>query len=263
MIIRGLGSMVLGLVMATGCAAPDTVAPPRRQGVLHAWATQTQSLERLQFDGQVQFEWRDDDGKHMEQGDLAHWLDGDTRSSMRVTKFGDVFVWAGADPSHVWVFDFLSEPSVLRVAKDSTSLGVDALAARPAVLRMLLGLDAFPMNSTVVIDQSHTVVTAETLGGQLEARLTGEPLRPVQISMTFLDQPRVVAIHRWTTGEVRIEGAYAQRRLARVVDVRDDTTTVKIRTSVAQALTSAEMNDRSNVFDVEKIKAHLKPEVVE
>ena len=147
-------------------------------------------------------------------------------------------------------------------------LGVLLLTPRTILLSLrlggtLLGLDAFPLNSTVVIDQSHTVVTAETLGGQLEARLTGEPLRPVQISMTFPDQPRVVAIHRWTTGEVRIEGAHTQRRLARVVDVHDDTTTVKIRTSVAQALTPAEMNDRSTVFDMDKIKSHLKPEVVE
>jgi hypothetical protein len=262
-IVRSVGGGVLATFMLMGCAAPDKMTPQQTKGVLGEWAAQTQSLDRVHLDGQVQFEWRDDDGDHMEQGDLGLWLDGDTRSSIRVTKFGDVYLWAGADSSHVWVFDFLSEPSVLRVAADSKSLGVDALAARPAVLRMLLGLDSFPSHSTVTHEHKYVVVTAKTLGGQLEARLSRDPLRPVQIAIDFPDQPRVVAQHRWTTGEVRIDGLPTARRLSRVVDVHDDTTIVKIRTSYAQALTATQMNDMATVFDVEKIKAHLKPEVVE
>jgi hypothetical protein len=253
----------VALVLA-GCTAPQPVAISSPDTVLADWARRTRPLERLQFEGQVQVEWEDEQGDHMEQGDLAAWLDGDQRSSLRVTKFGDVYLWYGATPDHVWVFDFVSEPSVLRQGPADRDMGAGTLAVRPAVLRMLMGLDPWPADALVTSEQDATVIRGPALGGQFEARLRPDDLQPLTITLTFPRRGRLVAEHRWTTGRVRVDSAPQARRLARVVDLHDAQAKakVKIRTSHAEALSGEQMDAQATVFDLEKIKAHLRPDVV-
>jgi hypothetical protein len=230
--------------------------------VLAEWASRTESLGRLSLDGQAQVEWQDEQGDHREQGDLSAWLDGDRRSSLRLTKFGDVYLWYGATPEQTWVFDFVSDPSTLQKGPARTHQDAGALAVQPAVLRMLLGLDPWPPGAVVSDAKDAILVRGPALGGQLEARLRPDDLQPLTITLEFEGQGCLVAEHRWTTGEVRVDSAPKARRLATVVDLHDGHAKVKLRTSHAEAMTAAAMDAKSNVFDVEKIAAHLQPDLV-
>lgn len=259
---RCLGWLAAVGALASGCAAPRQVETRPLDTVLADWAVRTKPLQRMHFEGQAQVEWKDEQGDHTEQGDLAAWLDGDRRSSLRLTKFGDVYLWYGATPEQAWVFDFVSDPSSLRVGTPSDHTDAGSLAARPAVLRMLLGLDPWPIGATVHRDGDVLCVSGPAVGGHLEARLRAADLQPLTIAITFPDRGRLLADHRWTTGEVRVDEAAKARRLARVVDLRDASATVKIRINHAEALSAEQMDTRDTVFNLEKIKAHLQPELV-
>lgn len=250
------------MAVLVGCASPPPIERTSTDTVLADWSRRTEPLERLHVEGQAQVHWRDEQGEHMEQGDLSAWLDGDLRSSLRVTKFGDVYLWYGATPRQVWVFDFVSDPSTLRTGPPQAHQDAGTLAVRPAVLRMLLGLDPWPREVVVSHAEDAVLVRGPALGGQLEARLRPGDLQPLTITLEFSERGRLVAEHRWSTGEVWVEFAPEARRLARVVDIHDGRAKVKLRTSHAEVMTAAEMDAQATVFDREKIAAHLQPDVV-
>jgi hypothetical protein len=250
------------LLVLAGCSAPQPVEPVPLETVLADWASQTLPLQRLHFEGQIQVEWADERGEHMEQGDLNAWLDGDRSSSWRVTKFGDVYLWYGSTADKTWIFDFVSEPSVLRKGPASRDMDLGTMSIRPAILRMLLGFDPWPADAIVTYEQDVIVIRGHVLGGHLEAMVRPVDLQPLKITVTFPDQDPLVAAHRWTTGEVRVDGARGARRLARVVDLHDDNSKVKLRTSYAETLTGEQMEASGAVFDVERIEAHLQPDVI-
>jgi hypothetical protein len=255
---------ILGvLLILHGCAGPSPIEPRVDiLGVEVQWSASVEPFERLRIRGQLQVEWTDDDGSHREQGDLDALLDGDRRTSMRLTKFGDVMLWISVTPTRAWIVDMLSDPSRLTVRSPEQLQG--RLMVRPAVLRMLLGIDPWPADATVQLVDGSVVVTGETLGGQLTVALDANTLQPREIVLEFPNADRFVGRHRWTTGIVQVRDAPGGRALARVVDIVTPEGLLKIRSTTVQALTKESMSALGAIwFDLDRITAHLKPEVVE
>ncbi|MDP7030169.1 MAG: hypothetical protein QF733_08110 [Phycisphaerales bacterium] len=247
-------------LLVAACAAPaprgDAAADWRA-----TWDASVAGLERLRLQGQIQVQWKDADGSHREQGDLDAILDGDARSSLRVTKFGDVMMWIGVTPDQAWVFDMTSDPTTLTVGVPGAAEGQPMLP--PSVLRLVLALDPWPSGTIRTVDDSGNVVLeGQVSGGSFRARLDAGTLRPIDVRFHRDDVGTVTGTHRWTTGEVRI--APRVRVLARVVDVSAGDTLLKFRTSRGQVLSADDIARLAGVwFDVDRIAAHLKPELIQ
>ena len=259
----GLAPVIASLIFIAGCRSAAPVTPHSDIGTVQArWNTSVEHYQRLRLRGQIQIHWQDEDGSHSEQGDLDALLDGETRSSMRITKFGDVMLWFTITPNRAWIFDMLSEPTRLTV-RTPEELQTQ-LTIRPEVLRLLLGIDPWPADAKVQLSGGDVVLTATTLGGQLTATLEPSTLRPKVITLAFPEEGPFVGRHRWTTGEVRVGGAQGGRRIATVVDIVTPEALLKLRTSTIVALTAAEMKPLAAVwFDLDRVRSHLKPEVLE
>jgi len=243
---------------AVGCASPPPVDATQTDW-RSPWDASVAVLERVRLQGQIQVQWKDEDGSHREQGDLNALLDGDSRASLRITKFGDVMMWIGMMPSQAWVFDLTAEPTTLTIGEPGDAEGQPFLP--PSVLRLVLALDPWPSGTTRTAEAGVIGLKGEVSGGSFQATLERGTLRPIEIRFERDDVGTVVGVHRWTTGEVRI--APTARPLARVVDVTARDTLLKFRTSRGQVISAEDMTRLAKVwFNVDRIAAHLKPEFV-
>lgn len=246
-------------VTAAGCVThpPKPVEPVDWRA---SWNASVAGLDRIRLRGQIQVQWADEDGAHREQGDLDALLDGDSRISLRVTKFGDVMLWLGSTPAGSWMFDLTASPTTLTSSGPDDARGQPLLP--PPVLRLVLGLDPWPAETARDQTMVGLVLKGALSGGTFTATLEPGTLRPLEVRFQRDDIGTVVGTHRWTTGVVHV--APGTRVLARVVDVQSGDTLLKFRTAKAQVILPDQMTRLAAVwFDVDRIASHLKPEVVE
>ena len=107
-------------------------------GIAEGEFERTSRLKELVGYGVIEFKWEDENGNNREQGDFDFWKSGHN-VSLRVSKLGELIVWAGCANGESWMFDFTQERSVLRV-NDKELFFADALLA----LR-LIGLEPIPV----------------------------------------------------------------------------------------------------------------------
>ena len=111
---------------------------PSIVGIAEREVDRTSRLKELVGYGVIEFKWEDENGKHREQGDFDFWKSG--RSvSLRVSKLGELIVWAGCANGESWMFDFTQDRPVLRI-NDKELFFADALLAL-----QLIGLEPIPV----------------------------------------------------------------------------------------------------------------------
>ena len=111
---------------------------PAIVGIAEREVDRTSAFNELVGYGVIEFKWEDENGKHREQGDFDFWKSGHN-VSMRVSKVGELIVWAGCFENESWMFDFTKERSVLRL-NDQELFFADALLAL-----QLIGLESIPV----------------------------------------------------------------------------------------------------------------------
>ncbi|MDP7070238.1 MAG: hypothetical protein QF561_02705 [Phycisphaerales bacterium] len=264
--------LLLVVGVFTGCVAgPDrssgsSVIDGGAPAVLERWAIRCEGLQWLRLKGQIQLEWEEGAQGHRtarkEQGDMEVLLDGHEHASLRITKFGDVKFWVGMTPDRYWEFDMISEPSVLRVRPPSIDDG--GLMISPSLFRMLLALDPWPDAASVERSGTSLKVTADVIGGTLVATLRASDLRVEQVVVDLGDTGRFTSEHRWTTGAIRVQDAPQARPLASVVDLHVPEALIKVSTSTARAFSEEAIRPVADIwFDLDRVRAHLRPDVVE
>ncbi len=104
-------------------------------------------LGTLYARGVIELRWRDDDGKHVEQGDLDLWIALPHQTALNISKFGERLMWLGSDDRQSWLFDFRGDETVIyRATDDQRSDDRDdaQLTIEPASLLRLRGLIRLP-----------------------------------------------------------------------------------------------------------------------
>ena len=243
---------VIALCMSlVGCTSP----PPTVRGNVNAAGQTVQAfsdLDAVHLRGLVELHWTDDEGNHLEQGDLEVWIKGHTHASARVTKFGDVYLWTGTTPEGDFTFDLFSEPTTLTTGGPDD--GVDAVLPA-ATLRRLLGIAGIPPGATMTSMDNAVRITLNRPDGSHETLdLTADGSRVTRVTISTASGRTVIADHR-----DHDEGPIvASRRFARYVDVRSGDGLARLllaEVDSPEALPSA-------VFDVERLQAALRPDRV-
>ncbi len=241
-------------VLVTGCTSPQPVNTPGDAVTGMASATSAASIDRLHLEGLVELHWTDEDGTHREQGDLEVWMDGHDRVSMRVTKFGDVYLWMGVTPdTGFFLFDLTSEDSVLVTG---TPTDGPVWMRTPDLLRRMLGMAPVPETATVeAIDNAVTITCPLETGGEdvLTLDQTGRHLTALQLS---LDDGTPVQVHHRDHGNGVDLGVM---QLARFVDVHVEGDLVRLR--FAHGTADGELPPA--VFDLERLTQAMRPDRVE
>ncbi len=246
--MRGVIALCISL---GGCTSP----PPTVPGDVHAAGETVQAfseLDAVHLRGLIELHWADDQGSHIEQGDLEVWIKGYTHASARVTKFGDVYLWTGTTPEGDFTFDLFSEPTTLTIGGPDD--GVEAVLPA-ATLRRLLGIAGIPPGATVTSMENAVQITLKRADGSHETLdLTADGSQVTRVTITDARGRTVTADHR-----DHDEGPMlAARGFARYVDVRSGDNLARIllaELSAPEALPSA-------VFDVERLQTALRPDRV-
>ncbi len=191
--------------------------------------------------GVIEFSWEDDRGKHREQGDFDFWKTGHS-ISLRVTKVGELIVWAGSSNGDSWMFDFTGEKSTLRL-NDARSLFADALLAL-----QLIGLEPIPVTTQgwesgwiVEFQQAMpTSITKEQEDGIWRATLR-EPIG-VELQETHeLHWPKTPSN----------------------IDLSSSVNDVELKIVFAGLSTIVDDEPMHRVFDLEYLNEKLQPDVIE
>lgn len=232
-----------------------------------------QHLETMHARGVVQLEWIDGDGRERSepQVDLEVWIDRPSRTAFRFDKFGEVYLWAGSDDQRFWLFDLTGEPRHLTIGQHDQALRLqtDAVfAVRPLTLLDLLAV--LPMDLERVIagvardDQSDAwVLTASSDSGVIRYFFSGRPYRPVRVEL--LDD----------AGELALEASFERFETVvlsdRSIDAPQMAEIIRVRDGAGQAsmdiffdeITDGNTTELSRVFDLDRLRRALRPDVVE
>lgn len=141
-------------------------------GIAEREAARTSAFDELVGYGVIEFKWEDENGKHREQGDFDFWKTG-RNISLRVSKVGELIVWAGCAKGESWMFDFTQDRSVLRV-NDKELFFADALLAL-----QLIGFEPIPVSddmweagwSVAFVDGLPSALSKQTSDGTWAATL--------------------------------------------------------------------------------------------
>ena len=178
----------------TGCQPKEDWAQPPKHtpSVSELLATHnanTSRIQRLWARAVVELRWRDDDGKHFEQGEgnlLAVLPD---RIALSIGKLGHTMFWIGCDPQMYWLFD-LRDQRVLYIGRHQLAAKSrpDALPLpiSPRDLIRLLGvLPIAPDTVTTPVPQwtAHTPTEAGYI-------ITTHPTHPLEQPTSYLLDPR-------------------------------------------------------------------------
>lgn len=183
-------AVVLATLCVPACQTPP-VGPERTPTYASLAETHNQRVQRLSnmySRGVIELRWRDEDGRHFEQGNIDLWIDLPRRTALRVEKVGNVFLWLGSDQDRFWLFDMLSDDTVLHTAQHDAALDDRGmvLPIRPLALLDLVGLSELPdLSEDEPAVRYHEqldawVVTAEGEGGLMRLYLDRTSTYPVR-----------------------------------------------------------------------------------
>ena len=89
---------------------------PSYESIAERHNQRVEQLRSFYSRGVVELEWTDEKGKdHWEQGSIDLWVDLPGCLALRIEKFGEEFVWVGADDHRTWVFDLTGDATVLHL----------------------------------------------------------------------------------------------------------------------------------------------------
>jgi hypothetical protein len=275
---------VIGLLaVAVGCAGPAATGespgsealagapdPALLAEVVASHNERVHLLQRTYSSGVLEYRWVDEHGEsHSEpQVDAKLWLDLPWRTALRAEKLGDVLFWLGSNDTQYWMFDLLSEPSVLLLGDQDDPVAPPGLLVRPLALLDLLGLSTLPEPAQLVAryadgDREHLVLEGRGAGGPMRV-MFGAMHLPERVEV--LDEQGEIALSS-SLAEYRsviVEGISraALPRMPGRIDITDTAGTMSVKLALGKTSTDPASDAWKVVFDLERLKQSMPPEEV-
>ncbi len=162
--------------------SPD-VELPTYESLARRHNERVDRVQELSARGVVELRWTDEDGRHLEQGDIDVWIAMPDRIALNISKFSERFMWIGSGAGRAWLFDFRGDRTTLDVvdAGDGRRQG-GPVPINPATLVALCGLIRLPATPVPVeydrdLDAFAVTVAASVPLRMLLDRATGLPVR--------------------------------------------------------------------------------------
>lgn len=152
-------------------------------------------LSELYARGNIELRWRDESGRHFEQGDLDFYLQKPRNTAFRVTKLGETYLWFGSNETHDWLFDLITGDqrtlTITRAGEIAQGDPEDALLIPPMLLVELMGLMPLPGEQQPGMDASVEpssetdawIVIREYEGSSARLYLDRTSLLPVRVEL--------------------------------------------------------------------------------
>ena len=110
-------------VSAGGCQSSDQVTLSQLDhpteissaDLARAYNQRIASVTQFHARGVLEIRWEDEDGHHLEQGNIDLWVERPENVSLRVAKLGEIYLWAGQNQQTAWVFDMTGPDTTLAI----------------------------------------------------------------------------------------------------------------------------------------------------
>lgn len=247
------------LLVIAGCKSQPIIEPsgppPPYHTIAQTHNERLAKLQRVEGNGVVEIRWRDEKGRHFEQGNVELWLQFDlpsgdgrlataagqndpsqgptaflARTALRVEKLGELLLWLGSNEERYWLFDLTRDEKTLYTALHTEPVNYQqegALSIRPLVLLDLLAFTPLPVDQAqepdVQFDQTHGAWAVKTTGRSGPIRTYFDPVTLLPSRVEALDaggRPTIYSTLRRYQG-VRQEGVslLAFPKMAHLVDI--------------------------------------------
>jgi hypothetical protein len=278
-----------------GCNGKQPVTPPapletptyQRLAAVHN--ERAARLQTFYANGVIELRWRDDKGKHFEQGNLELWIEQPRRTALRVEKVGKVFLWLGSDDDRYWLFDLLTDDSVVHTGRHDhvDGLANSALAVSPLALLDLMGVAMIPSeDDDAVVEHSaeYDAWMVRTVGSGGPVRLYLHRQSHVVIRVESLDASGNIALssmlRRYESVSQVGMSVLAFPKLAELVDISiaepalgaadgaapnsgPAAFTGEVKIAIDRATGVVDDATLGRVFDLDRLMAALRPNRVE
>ncbi len=232
-------------------------------------------LETVYGSGIIELRWRDEDGRHYEQGNMELWLGLPRRVALRVFKAGRDFLWIGSDDSHFWIFDMTGDETILTADRHDTVLLDDegeVLSLQPLVLLDAAGLGRLdePLDPDGAVeydaDRGAWVAEARGRGGPIRVYFDVETLEPVRVEA--LNSRGEMVLHSRLADPLYVERrAGPEARIPRRIHIEmaDGGGRISLGFDRAYPPSDGKVDDMftERVFDFEALHRRMPPDVVE
>ncbi len=270
-----LATMALSIV---GCpprgpeqeVRPPLTIPPYRDLALR-YNVNTTGLEKVWSRATVDFNWRDDKGKHHERGEGNLILILPDRLALSVGKLGNTVFWVGFDSEQYWFFDLQGDGTVMVGRHENAGKPTTKplpVPVHPLLWPTLMGLmtldpDASPANPAVEVVDGLYVIEPPGTG----LRLALDPVTALPRRIDLLDARGHSLVTARLTEHQRMNIAgltpAAQPWVPTRIELQNvgQDGTVRLRLT---DLTDDPTRIRDRAFDLEKlIKAHKPKERID
>ncbi len=281
-IAKSLGWMVLTVAFCgnLGCngsikSTPPTDEPPRdllkptSEEIVRIHNLNVDRFKELYGRGQAELHWRDGNGDtRFEFCRVELFWRPPRNVGVNLTKVGERFLWLGSNDSQFWIFDLASEPRTLQIGLHSAAVDgrVDSpMGLSPLMLLDLMGLGHVEANGEVRWSPDPT-------GWTLDARADGGPIRIV------VDPKTLQIIQVTALGEDGLARLSSDLDELKTVDTNGVSPAESPKFPTRVRLRRVGSDDRvdlyfdvptgrsgmvnENLFDIERLKKLLKPEVI-
>ena len=162
------------VVSAGGCQSSDQVtlgqldhpAEISSAELVRAYNQRIASITKFYAHGVLGIRWEDEDGHHLEQGNIDLWVERPENVSLRVAKLGETYLWAGQNQQTAWVFDMTGPDTTLVIYDRGDS---NTKTAPSMSLLALLGLVTL---GDQVDETPESVMTQQTAEGLWEMSIS-------------------------------------------------------------------------------------------
>ncbi|MBI1373703.1 MAG: hypothetical protein GC159_13315 [Phycisphaera sp.] len=149
-------ALIAAVMMLSGCATTPRDDAPVGEAISYAsvrarYNVRADRVKQMWVRSVVEVRWKDDDGKHFEQGDGPLILRKPDDVALSVGKLGNTMLWLGADAQRFWLFNLNPPKGEAKTAyvgyhADVGKHGMNRLPipVRPNQLIDLLGITALP-----------------------------------------------------------------------------------------------------------------------
>lgn len=233
--------------------------------------------------GNIELRWRDDRGRHFEQGDLDFYLDQPRRTAFRVSKLGEIYFWAGSDDSCFWFFDLSRDQRHLVVESlDAEWMREgdqeDGVAFRPLTVLDLMALSRVPEtaseneNRPVAFDARrdawHVVVNG--LGGEVRLYFDRETRLPMRAeSLNDRGEPvaqSTIRRYRAVDQPTGAGGGVIRPVMPTLVDIQpmdDSVGQMEVKIALGSPTAAVDETALRRVFDLARLAGSLRPQHIE
>ena len=283
--IAVMSMAVVGLTLLGGCQSKGKATAPGPAPAYNTLAETQNSrvaqLNRVYADGVIEIRWRDNKGKHFEQGSMELWLQQPSSTALRVEKLGEVLLWVGSNDQHYWFFDMLGDETVLRTGShdEPVSTGVSsAFSIRPLVLLDLMGFVTMPIGQPneppVQFDPQSRTWTAEMDGRGGPLRLHFDPATLTLVRIEALakhGEPSLVStlsrfesvFQRGVSPASFPKMAQAIKIVSQVKDDEDQLQSGEVSLFINEATGEIDAAELARVFDLDRLIRGMNPDRIE